>query len=85
MNAMSGGGSYYSPSQATLLDAFFPGLGMTSASAQQLFAGNTDSYTRLFCTLGIFVLLVRYAVRYVWDLVRSYFSSYKLSVVMGRV
>ena len=60
----------------SLLDIFFPGLSMASASAQQLLAGNLDSYTRLFCTLGIFVLFARYAVRYVWELVKSYFSSY---------
>ncbi|KAJ5703246.1 P-loop containing nucleoside triphosphate hydrolase protein [Penicillium malachiteum] len=72
---MSGGGSYPSPSHMSLIDVFFPGLSIASASAQQLLAGNLDSYTRLFCTLGIFVLFARYAVRYVWDIVRNYFTS----------
>lgn len=58
------------------IDVLFPGFGMASASAHQLFAGNLDSYTRLFCTFGMFVLFARYAVRYVWEIVRSYFSSY---------
>jgi chaperone BCS1 len=73
MNGISGGGS--SPFQVSLLDVFFPGLSMASASAQQLLAGNLDSYTRLLCTLGMIVLFTRYAVRYVGELVRSYFSS----------
>ncbi|KAJ6105168.1 P-loop containing nucleoside triphosphate hydrolase protein [Penicillium sp. IBT 18751x] len=68
MNTISGGGSYPSPSHMSLIDVFFPGLSMASASAQQLLAGNLDSYTRLFCTLGIFVLFARYAVRYFWDI-----------------
>ena len=75
MNAINGGSSYHNPSQMSLLDIFFPGLSMVSASAQQLFAGNLDSYTRLLCTVGMFVLFTRYAIRYVWELVRSYFSS----------
>ncbi|KAJ5111738.1 hypothetical protein NUU61_001368 [Penicillium alfredii] len=73
MNFISGGGS--SPAQMSLIDILFPGLSVVSASVQQLLAGNLDSYTRLFCTLGVFVLFTRYAVRYVWDLVRSYFMS----------
>lgn len=75
MNAVNGGGSYHSPSQMSLIDVIFPGFSMVSASAQQLLAGNLDSYTRLLCTLGMFVLFARYAVRYVGELVRSYFSS----------
>lgn len=75
MNAAIGGGSYHSPSQMSLIDVLFPGFSMASASAQQLLAGNLDSYTRLLCTLGMFVLFTRYAVRYVGELVRSYFSS----------
>lgn len=75
MNAMSGGGSYHNPSSMSILDVFFPGLSMASASAQQLLSGNLDSYTRLLCTLGMLVLFTRYAVRYVGELVRSYFSS----------
>ncbi|KAJ5998010.1 hypothetical protein N7522_009670 [Penicillium canescens] len=75
MNAIDGDGSYQSLSQMSLLDVFFPGLSMASASAQQLLAGNLDSYTRLLCTLGMVVLFTRYAVRYVRELVRSYFTS----------
>lgn len=75
MNGVGGGGSYQSLSQMSLLDVFFPGLSMASASAQQLLAGNLDSYTRLLCTLGMLVLFTRYAVRYVGELVKSYFSS----------
>lgn len=82
MNAISGSGSYHSPSSMSILDVFFPGFSMASASAQQLLAGNLDSYTRLLCTLGMLVLFTRYAVRYVGELVRSYFSSYS-SLVMG--
>jgi chaperone BCS1 len=74
MNAISGSGSY-SPSQMSLVDVLFPGFSMASAAAQQLLSGNLDSYTRLLCTIGMFVLFTRYAVRYVRDLVRSYFSS----------
>ncbi|KAJ5043551.1 hypothetical protein NUH16_000340 [Penicillium rubens] len=59
----------------SLIDVLFPGFGMVSASAQQLFAGNLDSYTRLLCTVGMFILFTRYAVRYVGELVRSYFTS----------
>ena len=78
MNAINGGSSYSfnSPSQTSLVDVFFPGFSVISASAQQLLAGNLDSYTRVLCTLGMFVLFARYTVRYVWELVRSYFSSY---------
>lgn len=76
MNSINGGAMYHSPSQMSLIDVLFPGLSSVSVSAQQLLAGNLDSYTRLFCSLGIFVLFARYAVRYVWDIVRSYFSSY---------
>lgn len=75
MNAAIGGSSYHNPSQMSLIDVLFPGFGMVSASAQQLFAGNLDSYTRLLCTVGMFILFTRYAVRYVGELVRSYFSS----------
>ncbi|KAJ5394738.1 P-loop containing nucleoside triphosphate hydrolase protein [Penicillium cosmopolitanum] len=75
MSAINGGVNYHSPPQMSLMDVMFPGLGVLSASAQQLLAGNLDSYTRLFCTLGIFVLFARYAVRYVWDIVKSYFTS----------
>lgn len=74
MNGISGSGS--SPLQMSLGDVFFPGFSMVSASTQQLLAGNMDSYTRLLCTFGMFVLFARYAVRYVWEIVRSYFSSY---------
>jgi chaperone BCS1 len=74
MNGISGSGS--SPFQMSLGDVFFPGFSMVSASTQQLLAGNMDSYTRLLCTFGMFVLFARYAVRYVWEIVRSYFSSY---------
>ncbi|KAI3067539.1 hypothetical protein CBS147339_8494 [Penicillium roqueforti] len=42
MNAISGGGA-----QMSLIDVLFPGFSMASASAQQLLAGNLDSYTRL--------------------------------------
>jgi chaperone BCS1 len=78
MNAINGGSSYSfnSPSQISLVDVLFPGFSVISASAQQLLAGNLDSYTRLLCTLGMFVLFARYTVRYVWELVRSYFSAY---------
>jgi chaperone BCS1 len=75
MNAINGG-SYHGPSQMSLIDVIFPGFSMVSASAHQLLAGNLDSYTRLLCTFGMFVLFARYAVRYVWEIVRSYFSSY---------
>lgn len=76
MNAITGGGSYHSLSQISLIDVFFPGFSMVSTSAHQLLGGNLDSYTRLLCTFGIFILFARYAVRYVWEIVRSYFSSY---------
>lgn len=76
MNAITGGGSNHSPPQMSLMDVLFPGFSMISASANQLLAGNVDSYTRLLCTFGMFVLFARYAVRYVWEIVRSYFSSY---------
>jgi chaperone BCS1 len=76
MNAITGGGSNPSSPQMSLIDVLFPGFSMASASAHQLLAGNLDSYTRLFCTFGMFVLFARYAVRYVWEIVRSYFSSY---------
>ncbi|KAI2872838.1 hypothetical protein CBS11852_10824 [Aspergillus niger] len=74
MNAINGG-SYHGPSQMALIDVIFPGFSMASASAHQLLAGNLDSYTRLFCAFGMFVLFARYAVRYVWEIVRSYFTS----------
>ncbi|KXL49183.1 hypothetical protein M433DRAFT_548230 [Acidomyces richmondensis BFW] len=75
MNAITGGGSNHSPPQMSLMDVLFPGFSMISASANQLLAGNVDSYTRLLCTFGMFVLFARYAVRYVWEIVRSYFTS----------
>ncbi|CAI7622361.1 unnamed protein product [Penicillium manginii] len=68
MNSINGGAIYHSPSQMSLIDILFPGLGSVFVSAQQLLAGNLDSYTRLFCTLGIFVIFARYAVRYFWDI-----------------
>lgn len=76
MNAISGGDSFHSPSQMSLIDVIFPGFSMVSTSAHQLLAGNLDSYTQIFCTFGMFVLFTRYAVNYVWRIVRSYFSSY---------
>ena len=76
MSAIDGGVNYHNPPQMSLMDILFPGLGVVSASAQQLLAGNMNSYTRLLCTLGMFILFARYTVRYVWELVRSYFSSY---------
>jgi chaperone BCS1 len=76
MNAAIAGGSYHSPFQMSLLDIIFPGFSMVSASAHQLLAGNLHGYTRLLCTFGVFVLFTRYAVRYVWEIVKSYFSSY---------
>lgn len=76
MSAINGGGNYHNPPQMSLMDILFPGLGVLSASAHQLLAGNLDSYTRLLCTFGIFILFARYAVRYVWEIVRSYLSSY---------
>lgn len=57
------------------MDVLFPGFSMASASAQQLLAGNLDSYTRLLCTIGMLVLFIRYTVRYIGELVRNYFSS----------
>lgn len=75
MNAISGGGIHHSPSQMSLIDILFPGLSMISATAQQLLAGNLDSYTRPLCTLGMFVLFTRYAARYIWELVRCYLSQ----------
>ncbi|KAJ5111795.1 hypothetical protein NUU61_001425 [Penicillium alfredii] len=75
MNAINGGSSYDSPSQISLIDIFFPGLSLAFTPAQQLLADNVDSYTRLLCTLGVFVLFTRYAIRYFWELVRSYFTS----------
>lgn len=74
MNPINGGGS--SPFQMSLIDVIFPGFGMVTASARQLLAGDPDSYTRLLCTFGMFILFARYAVRYVWEIVRSYFSPY---------
>ena len=74
MNAINGGSSSYSPSQLSLIDVIFPRFSVVSSSTTQLLAGNLDSYTRLLCTLGMLVLFTRYVVRYVWDLVRSYFS-----------
>ncbi|KAJ6163943.1 P-loop containing nucleoside triphosphate hydrolase protein [Penicillium chermesinum] len=74
MNSI-GAGTYHHPSHMSLIDVVFPGFSMASASAQQLLAGNLDSYTRLLCTFGIFVLFARYAVRYVWEIVRLYFTS----------
>lgn len=59
----------------SLMDVLFPGFSMASASAQQLLAGNLDSYTRLLCTIGMLVLFIRYTVRYIGELVRNYFSS----------
>ncbi|EPS29046.1 hypothetical protein PDE_03993 [Penicillium oxalicum 114-2] len=59
----------------SLLDIIFPGFSMVSASAHQLLAGNLHGYTRLLCTFGVFVLFTRYAVRYVWEIVKSYFTS----------
>ncbi|KAJ5644222.1 P-loop containing nucleoside triphosphate hydrolase protein [Penicillium longicatenatum] len=59
----------------SLLDVFFPGLSMVSASAQHLFAGNLDSTTRFLCTLGMFILFARYAICYAWEVVRKYFTS----------
>ena len=63
MNGISGSGS--SPLQMSLSDVFFPGFSMVSASTQQLLASNIDSYTRLLCTFGMFVLFARYTVRYI--------------------
>ena len=73
MNAINGG-TYHSPPQVSLIDIIFPGLGVVSSSAQHLLAGNLDGYTRLFCTLGMLVLFGRYMVRYVGEVVRSYFT-----------
>jgi chaperone BCS1 len=75
MNAFGEGDSYHSHSQVSLIDILFPGFNLVSASARQLLAGNLDSYTRLLCILGMLVLFTRYAVRYIGELVRSYFSS----------
>ncbi|RDH26960.1 P-loop containing nucleoside triphosphate hydrolase protein [Aspergillus welwitschiae] len=75
MNAISGGDSFHSPSQMSLIHVIFPGFSMVSTSAHQLLAGNLDSYTQIFCTFGMFVLFTRYAVNYVWGIVRSYFTS----------
>ncbi|KAJ5240024.1 hypothetical protein DTO027B5_4654 [Paecilomyces variotii] len=75
MSAINGGVNYHNPTQISLMDILFPGLGVVSASAQQLLAGNMNSYTRLLCNLGMFILFARYTVRYVWELVRSYFTS----------
>ncbi|KAF4772370.1 hypothetical protein HAV15_004793 [Penicillium sp. str.  len=76
MNIVTGGSNHHSSPQISLLDVLFPGLGGGClSSAQQLLAGNLDSYSRLFCTFGMFVLFTSYAVRYVWELVRSYFTS----------
>ncbi|KAJ5640281.1 uncharacterized protein N7484_008143 [Penicillium longicatenatum] len=68
MNAAIGDGPYHSPSQISLIDVLFPGFSIISASAQQLLAGNLDSYTGLLCTLEMLVLFARYISRYVWDL-----------------
>ncbi|KAJ5695362.1 P-loop containing nucleoside triphosphate hydrolase protein [Penicillium solitum] len=73
MDAINGGGS--SPFQMSLIDVIFPGFSMVTASARQLLAGDPDSYTRLLCAFGMFILFARYAVRYVWEIVRSYFTS----------
>ncbi|KAJ6021257.1 P-loop containing nucleoside triphosphate hydrolase protein [Penicillium herquei] len=60
----------------SLLDVFFPGLGMASASAQQLLAGNLDRTTRLLCTLAILALFTRYAVRYITSTIHvSYYDE----------
>ncbi|KAJ5086504.1 P-loop containing nucleoside triphosphate hydrolase protein [Penicillium alfredii] len=67
MNTISGG-SYRDPSQMSLIDVLFPGFSMASVSVQQLLTNNLDSYTRLFYSLGIFVLFARYTARYFCDI-----------------
>ncbi|KAJ5593268.1 hypothetical protein N7537_010172 [Penicillium hordei] len=42
-----------------------------------MLAGNLDSYTRLLCTLGMLVLFIRYIVRYIRELDRSFPFWYK--------
>lgn len=79
MNAISGGGSlpfHNMPYQASLVDIFFPGFSFISTSAQQLLAGDLNSFTRLLCACGILVLFVRYAFNYISGVVRNYFSSH---------
>jgi len=75
MNTISGGSSTHGAPQMSVIDILFPGFSVASSSAQQLLAGNMNSYTRLFCTLGMVIFFTRYAIRYIWDLVRNHFSK----------
>jgi chaperone BCS1 len=60
--------------QISIIDVFIPGFSSISATMQQVLAGNMDSYARLLCIVGVLVFLVRYAYRYVKELVETYFS-----------
>jgi chaperone BCS1 len=60
--------------QISILDLFFPGLTGILAAAQQLLAGNLNTYARLLCICGILVFLGMYAYKYLWESVAAYFS-----------
>ncbi|KAL2372525.1 hypothetical protein RJZ57_003027 [Blastomyces gilchristii] len=63
------------PSQISIVDAFFPGFTAISASVQQLLAGDLNSYAHLLCFCSMLLFLGRYAVRYLTDLMETYFTS----------
>jgi mitochondrial chaperone BCS1 len=69
--------------QVSILDLFFPGLTGILAAAQQLLAGNLNTYARLLCICGILVFLGIYVYKYLGELVADYFSLWLSSRSLG--
>ncbi|EDN11259.1 predicted protein [Histoplasma mississippiense (nom. inval.)] len=78
MNAFNTAGSlpiHTAASQISIVDVFFPGFTGISASIQQLLASDLNSYAHLLCFCSMLLFLGRYAVRYLTDLMETYFTS----------
>ncbi|OJD11466.1 hypothetical protein AJ78_07772 [Emergomyces pasteurianus Ep9510] len=78
MNAFNSAGSspiHTAASQISIVDVFFPGFTSIAASVQQLLATDLNSYVHILCFCGMLLFLGRYAVRYLTDLMKTYFTS----------
>ncbi|EDN04061.1 predicted protein [Histoplasma mississippiense (nom. inval.)] len=78
MNPFNNAGSlpiHTATSQISIVDVFFPGFTGISVSIQQLLASDLNSYAHLLCFCSMLLFLGRYAVRYLTDLMETYFTS----------
>lgn len=61
--------------EAPFLDFLIPGFRPVSTAILPILAGDLNLYARLVCLCAALAFVGKYARRYLWELVETYFSS----------